>query len=75
MLSHKQITPIIDRNTAVYLDSFGVEYIPQDALSKITHNIFRIQSDDTIMCRFYCITFMEYMIAIPILYTIPILPL
>ena len=28
----------------------------------ITHNIFRIQSNDSIMCRFYCITFTEYMI-------------
>ena len=37
----------IDRNTAVYFDSFGTEYIPQEVLSKIrnksiTHNIFRI---------------------------------
>ena len=29
----------------------------------ITHNIFRIQDDDSIMCRFYCIAFMEYMLA------------
>ena len=38
----------IDRNTAVYFDSFGIEYIPQEVLNKIrdksiTHNIFRIQ--------------------------------
>ena len=26
-------------------------------------NIFRIQSNDSIMCRFYCIAFIEYMIA------------
>ena len=50
-----------DRNTAVYFDSFGTEYIPQEVLSKIkdksiTYNIFRIQSDDSIMCGFYCET-------------------
>ena len=58
----------IDKNTAVYFDSFGIEYIPLDALNKIgdksiTHNIFRMQDDESIMCRFYCIAFIEYMLA------------
>ena len=45
--------------------SFGIEYIPQEVLrkSKITHNIFRIQDDDSVICGFYCIAFIEYMIA------------
>ena len=47
---------------------FGIEYIPQDILNKIknkslTHNIYLIQSDDSPMCGFYCITFEEYMVA------------
>ena len=29
----------------------------------ITHNIFTIQDNDSIMCGFYCITFIEYMLA------------
>ena len=29
----------------------------------ITHNIFRIQDNDSIMCQFICIAFMEYMLA------------
>ena len=29
----------------------------------ITHSIFRTQDDDSIMCGFYCIAFIEYMIA------------
>ena len=29
----------------------------------MTHNIFRIQDDDSIMCGFYCIAFIEYMLA------------
>ena len=58
----------IDRNTAAYFDSFGIEYIPQEVLNKIkdksiTQNIFRIQDDDSIMCEFYCIAFIEYMFA------------
>ena len=28
----------------------------------ITRNTFKIQSDDSIMCEFYCITFIEFMI-------------
>ena len=52
----------------MYCDSFGIEYIPQEVSSKIkdksiTHNIFRIQSDDSIMCGYYCIAFIEYLIA------------
>ena len=57
-----------DRSTAVYFDSFGIEYIPQEVLNKIkdksiTHNIFSIQGNESIMCGFYCITFIEYMLA------------
>ena len=49
------VSLFIDRNTAVYFDSFGTEYIPQEVLNKIrdksiTHNIFRIQDNESIMC-------------------------
>ena len=48
------VSLFIDRKTAVYFDSFVVEYIAQEVLSKIKdkfiiHNIFRMQSDDSIM--------------------------
>ena len=51
-----------------YFGPFGIEYIPQEVLNKIkdksiTHNIFRIQDNESIMCKFYCITFIEYMLA------------
>ena len=53
---------------AIYFDFFGIKYRIQEGLSKIkdktiTHNIFGIQDDDSIMCGFYCITFIEYMFA------------
>ena len=62
------VSLFIDRNTSVYFDSFGIEYIPQEVLKKIkdksiTHNIFRIQGNESIMCGFYCIVFIEYMLA------------
>ena len=42
--------------------------MPQGVLNKIkdksiTHNIFRIEDNDYIMCGFYCIAFIEYMVA------------
>ena len=69
-LDYKQSkeTHLVDGNTAVHFGSFRIEYITQEVLNKIkdksiTHNIFRIQSDVSIMCEFYCIAFIEYMIA------------
>ena len=29
----------------------------------MTHSIFKIQDDDSIKCRFYCIAFIEYMLS------------
>ena len=62
------VSLFINKNTAVYFDSFGIEYIPQEVLNKIkdksiTHNIFRIQDNESIMCGFYCIAFINYMLA------------
>ena len=56
------VSTFIDRNTAVYFHSFGIEHIPHNVLNKIkdksiTHNIFRIQSDNSIRLGFCCITF------------------
>ena len=58
----------IDRNTVVYSDSFVIEYVPQEVLNKIrdksiTHNIFKIQDDESFLCGFHWFAFMEYMLA------------
>ena len=57
------VSLFIDRNTAVYFDFFEIEYIPQEVLNKIrdkpvTHNIFRIPDNESVMCGFYCIAFL-----------------
>ena len=59
------VSLFINKNTAVHFDSFGVAYIPQEVLHKIkdksiTHIIFRIQDNESVM---YCIAFIEYMLA------------
>ena len=62
------VSLFIDRNLAVYcILLFGIEYIPQEVLNKIrnksvTHNVFRIQDNESIVCGFYFITFIEYML-------------
>ena len=62
------VSLFINRNPAVYFDSFEIEYIPQEILNKITdksitHNIFRMQDNDSIMCGFYCMAFIEYILS------------
>ena len=55
-------------NNATYFDIFGVEHIPKeilkiaDKLINVT-NIFRIQSNDSVMYRYFCIGFIDFMLA------------
>ena len=59
----------------VYFDSFGIEHIPKEinksinndatkssSLERIKSNIFRIKAYDSIMCRYFCIEFINYML-------------
>ena len=51
----------------VYFDSFGVKHIPKEinkfiGNKKIKPSIFRIQAYDSIMCRYFCIEFINYML-------------
>ena len=45
-------------NDVTYFDSFGVEHIPKEIKifignKNIQANIFRIQTNDSVMCRFF----------------------
>ena len=52
-----------------YFDSFDVEHIPKeikafiDRSLSITTNIFRIKAYDSIMCAYFCIDFIDFMLA------------
>ena len=50
----------------VYFDSFGIEHIPKEINKFINNdiksNIFRIRAYDSIMCGYYCIEFINYML-------------
>ena len=60
----------------VYFDSFGVEHIPKEinkfirnsnttkssSLKRMKSNIFKIQAYDSIMCGYFCIEFINYIL-------------
>ena len=56
-------------NNVTYFDSFGVEHIFKEIKAFINNNkniitnIFRIQAYDSIMCGYFCIGFIDFMLA------------
>ena len=58
----------VKNNGITYFDSFGVEHVPKEIKRFIGHkntkaNIFRIQADNSIMCGYFCIGFINFMFA------------
>ena len=66
----------VHNNNVTYFDSFGVEHIPKEIKAfisrtsssafhnkNITTNTFRIQAYDLIMCGYFCIEFIDFMLA------------
>ena len=54
-------------NEAIYFDSFGIEHISKEinkfiGNKEIKANIFRLQAYDSIMCGYFCIEFINYML-------------
>ena len=57
----------IHNGGVTYFNSFGVEHIPKEIKTFINNkniktNIFRIQAYDSIMCRHFCIGFIDFML-------------
>ena len=66
----------VHNDDVTYFDSFGVEHIPKEIetfidhpspsalqIKNITTNIFRMQAYDSIMCGYFCIAFIDFMLA------------
>ena len=60
------------KDEVVYFDIFGVEYIPNEIKDfieelpgnkNIKSNIFRVQENNSIMCGYFCIGFIDFMLA------------
>ena len=62
------IALFIKANEFIYFDSFGIEHIPKEinkfigSNKKIKANIFRVQAYDSIMCEYFYIEFINYML-------------
>ena len=58
----------VQNNDVIYFNWFGVKHIPKEIRTfignkNIKTNIFRIQAYDSIMCGYFCIGFIGFMLA------------
>ena len=58
----------VQNSNVTYFGHFGVEHIPKEIRTfignkNIKTNIFRIQAYDSIMCGYFCIGFIDFMLA------------
>ena len=56
------------RSEIVYFDGFGVEHVSEEIKEfignkNIIANIFRVQANDSIKCWYFCIGFIDFMVA------------
>ena len=57
----------VNAENVTYVDSFGVEHIPKEIRKLIGNknmitNFYRIQAYDSIMCEYFCIGFINFML-------------
>ena len=57
-----------NKNEIAYFDSFGVEHVPEKIKEfvgnkNIKASIFRVQANDSVMCGYYFIGFIDFMLA------------
>ena len=71
MLAHIRLLYFVKKKI-VYFDSFGVQHIPEEIKEfignrNIKANIFRVQTNNSVMCGYFCIGFIDFMLADEIL--------
>ena len=62
------IASFCNRSEIVYFDSFGVEHPPEEIKEFVENkniivNIFRVQANNSVMCGYVCIGFLNFMLA------------
>ena len=58
-----------NRSEIVYFDSFGVEHVPEEIKEfvgnkNIIVNIFRVQANNSVMCGYFCIGFIVFLLPV-----------
>ena len=61
------IALFFNSNTVIYFDSFGVEHVPKEIKGfignkNIKANISRVQANNSVMCGYFCIGFIDFML-------------
>ena len=56
-----------NKNKIVYFDSFGIEHIPEEIKEFIGNkntkaNIFRVQANNSVVCSYFCIGSIDFML-------------
>ena len=59
---------LVKKNEIVYFDSSGVEHTSEEIKEFIENknikvNIFRVQANNSVMCGYFCIRFIDFMLA------------
>ena len=62
------IASFCNRNEIVYFHSFGAEHVPEEIKEffgneNIIANIFGVRANSSVMCGYFCIGFIEFMLA------------
>ena len=57
-----------NKSEIIYFDSFGVKHVPEEIKEFIRNkniiaNIFRVQANNSVMCGYFCIGFIDFMLA------------
>ena len=68
MLVHIGLVYFVKKTEIIYFDSFGVEQVSEEikefvGIKNIKANIFRVQASNSIMCGYFCIGFIDFMLA------------
>ena len=69
MQAHIGLLYFVKKNKIVYFNSFGVEYIPKEIKKFIGNkntkaNIFQLQESNSIMCGYFCIGFIDFILTV-----------
>ena len=56
------------KNEIIYFDSFSVDHIPEEIKEfignkNIKANIFQVRANNSVMCGYFCIGFIDFMLA------------
>ena len=68
ILVHIGLLYFVKKNDITYFDSFCVEHIPEEIKEfignkNIKANIFRVQANSSVMCGYFCMGFIDFMLA------------